>query len=218
MSALTYNQHLIYPEKPEEKRRNMNKLSYGLLSLLFTEPMTGYDLTMKLNKFWPSAHSAIYPLLIELERKGFIEYRLEKQNSKPDKKIYNLTDSGKDILVEWFTSETSNSVTRDEMTLKLYCIKGMDTAAAGKLFDEFMEKHEKNIREYSKRIEQMKLMSGENPQNVSNALFGSYILTQRALNKFLLDLEWCAWVKRLYDIGDMSFLEKDFNMKKKDNL
>jgi len=87
----------------------INKLSYGLLGLLSTQPMTGYDLTQKINSFWRSTHSAIYPLLSELEENGYVEYRFEKKNGKPDKKIYNLTETGKRLLHDWFMADAGDT-------------------------------------------------------------------------------------------------------------
>lgn len=193
----------------------MNKLSYGLLSLLSTEPMSGYDLTSKLNRFWRSTHSAIYPLLSELEEKGYIEYTLEKQSSKPDRKIYDLTVHGKKLLYDWFTAETNEEVVRDEMTLKLYCMKCMDTEAAEKLLYELEARYRKKIEACNNYIEKMKLKACENSVDVPPSLFGAYILTQRALNEAILDLRWCEWVRNLYERKDLSFLQEDFNQERK---
>lgn len=191
--------------------KNMNKLSYGLISLLSIKPMTGYDLTMRINRFWRSTHSAIYPLLSELQQKGYIEVTLEKQNGKLDKKIYNLTIQGKEILHGWFISQTSDEVIRDEMTLKLYCIKCMDTDAAEKLLSEIEIRYKNQVEEYKTYIEKMRIDHLKNLGDVPLSLFGAYMLTQRALNKAVLDLEWCKWVRNMYEIGDLSFLNEDFN-------
>jgi len=76
--------------------------------------MTGYELTSKINRFWRSTHSAIYPLLSELEENKYVEFILKKQDGKPDKKIYNLTVQGMEFLNKWFISETSAPVVKDE--------------------------------------------------------------------------------------------------------
>jgi DNA-binding PadR family transcriptional regulator len=189
----------------------MNKLSYGLLSLLSTEPMTGYDLTIKINRFWRSTHSAIYPLLSELEEKGCVEFILEKQTCKPDKKIYTLTAQGKVLLHDWFTSETAVEVVRDEMTLKLYCINSMDTDVADKLLNELETRYKKKIEERKNSIEKIKLLSSENFEAASPSLFGAYILAQKALNEAILELKWCEWVRKIYKNKDINFLDEDFN-------
>lgn len=188
----------------------VNKLSYGLLSLLSTEPMTGYDLTMKLNKFWRSTHSAIYPLLSELEEKGLVQLTLIEQSGKPDKKIYNLTVEGERLLHDWFTSETAEEVVRDEMILKLYCIKCMDTASAEKLLNELETRYTKKIEERTNSVETIKLKFQENHESASSLLFGAYILNQRALSEAVLNLRWCEWARNLYEKKDFRF-DEDFN-------
>ncbi|MDI9217905.1 MULTISPECIES: PadR family transcriptional regulator [Clostridium] len=190
----------------------MNKLSYGLLSLLSTEPMSGYDLTQKLNKFWRSTHSAIYPILSKLEEEGYIQLTLKKQSGKPDKKIYNLTVKGNELLHDWFISETNEEVTRDEMTLKLYCIKFMDEEAVEKLLNELETKVNKRIEQSKESIEKIKLKFKENPETAKSSLFGAYILTQRNLNVAKLNLQWCEWVRNLYENKELDFLEEDFNL------
>ena len=188
----------------------MNKLSYGLLSLLSTEPMTGYDLTSKINRFWRSTHSAIYPLLSELEENKYVEFILKKQDGKPDKKIYNLTVHGKEFLHKWFTSETSDAVVRDEMTLKLYCIQYMDAEAVEKLLNELESRYKKKIEEYKISIENIKLKFYENSKAVHPSSFGAYILTQRILNETILDLKWCDWVRNVYNNNYFNFLDQNF--------
>jgi PadR family transcriptional regulator AphA len=188
----------------------MNKLSYGLLSLLSTEPMTGYDLTLKINRFWRSTHSAIYPLLSELEENKYVEFILKKQDGKPDKKIYNLTVLGKEFLHEWFISETSDAVVRDEMTLKLYCIQYMDTKAVEKLLNELETRYKKKIEDYKSSIEKIRLKFCENSEALPSSSFGAYILTQRVLNEAILDLEWCDWVRSVYNNNDCNFLDQNF--------
>ncbi|HWT77110.1 MAG TPA: PadR family transcriptional regulator [Mobilitalea sp.] len=189
----------------------MNKLSYGLLSLLSTEPMTGYDLTLKINLFWRSTHSAIYPLLSELEEEGIIELTLIKQNGKPDKKLYHLTKKGEELLYQWVTSETSDAVVRDEMTLKLYCLKCMNMDAADKLLGELETKYKRKVEKYRNAIDKLKSRSEEYSEDIPPSLFGAYILTQKALNEALLGQKWCEWVRDLYAKKDISFLTEDFN-------
>ena len=188
----------------------MNKLSYGLLSLLSTEPMSGYDLTTKINKFWRSTHSAIYPLLAELEEEHCIKLTLIEQTGKPDKKIYHLTDRGRELLHEWFVSETSEEVVRDEMNLKLYCINCMDEEAAERLFTEYEERCKGRIERYHNNLERIKKISQEDPDNAPASIFGSYIMSQRGLHKAEFDLKWSNWVKGIYKKNDLSFLKEDF--------
>lgn len=189
----------------------INKLSYGLLGLLSTQPMTGYDLTQKINSFWRSTHSAIYPLLSELEENGYVEYRFEKQNGKPDKKIYNLTETGKSLIHDWFMADAGDAVVRDEMILKLYCLKAVDSEAAKKVLDDYEGRCRRKITEYENHIAKVKLRAIEQEEKDTSSLFGSYILTQRSLNEALLNLKWCEWVRKLYEEAEYTLPDKAFN-------
>jgi len=194
------------------KVKPINKLSYGILSLLSTQPMSGYDLTLKINKFWRSTHSAIYPLLSEMEGKGYIEFILKEQSGKPDKKIYSLTSEGEKLLHDWFIADTGDEVVRDEMILKLYCIKCVDTEAAEKVLDELASRYKKQIKRHIGQTEMIKSMGREHPEATPPSLFGSYILTQKVLNEAILDLQWCEWLRKQYEKKDFGLFDEDFIM------
>ncbi|MBN1054321.1 MULTISPECIES: PadR family transcriptional regulator [unclassified Clostridium] len=69
----------------------MNMLSYGPLVFWENESTSGYELTIKMNLFWYTRHSHIYPLLAKLEEDGYVEFILINQSGKPDKKVYTPT-------------------------------------------------------------------------------------------------------------------------------
>lgn len=190
----------------------MNKLSYGLLSFLTIEPMTGYDLTSRINAYWKSTHSAIYPLLSELEEKGYVFWELLVQHGKPDKKIYNLTQLGYEELEKWLVDKASDPVNRDEIILKLFCIKRMNEEIAFKVFDEFENKCLKRIKKFEDYISNYRNKFPEGEKGDVASVFGSYIVVQRSLNHALMDLEWCKWVRELYSNEKLDFLMKDFKM------
>lgn len=74
-------------------------LRHGLLGLLTTWEASGYDIKQEfdgfVSVFWHSNLSQIYPELAKLENEGLIESRLVTQVGKPDKKLYQITESGK---------------------------------------------------------------------------------------------------------------------------
>ncbi|AEY66304.1 PadR family transcriptional regulator [Clostridium sp. BNL1100] len=177
----------------------MNKLSYGLLSFLSTEPMTGYDLMLKLNQFWRTTHSAIYPLLAELEEKQYVIYTLVGQNSKPDKKVYEITEPGREVLKGWISSPTDEAVRKDEMMLKIYCIQGFDGATIEKLINEMEERYQKQLIRYTESLN--KLISGVNNKfdSFKSQGFGSYLLLEKAICDVKLSIRWCKWIRDIYN-------------------
>lgn len=188
----------------------MNKLSYGLLSLLSTKPMSGYKLTSIINTYWRSTHSAIYPLLSQLELNGYISSTLKEQSDKPNKKIYTLTHKGIGALNDWLLSDSSPAVNRDEMILKLFCIKGLDNIMAEKLFDQFEKNCHKRLDEYKRLIQTIKQKCSDGDDVTSETTFGTFIIIQRSLSHVMLDLEWCEWARKVYTSKDFDFLDTSF--------
>lgn len=83
-------------------------LKHGILGLLNYGSMTGYDVMLtfrdSLNYFWNAKTSQIYRELQTLRDKGFVTEQLIEQSGKPDKKIFSITDAGRDELKLWLRS------------------------------------------------------------------------------------------------------------------
>lgn len=84
-----------------------SKLSLGnaLLGLLNYRSMTGYDLKKTFDNtidfFWSAQMSQIYRELNNLEKKGFVLSKIEAQEKRPDRKVYQLTEEGRNTFLNW---------------------------------------------------------------------------------------------------------------------
>lgn len=72
----------------------------GVLSL---GPATGYEIRKFTEKgpfasFHPISFGSIYPALASLLSDGFVTCQEEAQASKPDKKVYEITEKGRDFF------------------------------------------------------------------------------------------------------------------------
>lgn len=189
----------------------MNKLSYGLLSLLSTEPLTGYDLMLKLNLFWPTTHSAIYPLLATLEENKYIKGEVIKQQGKPDKKLYSITTAGIDSLKEWIQKDTDSAAIRDEMLLKTYCIQVLDQDKVLKLLDEMENRNKLRLEKNLKSLEELKIKFNGKLDSINSPKFGVYLLIQKGINESKLGVKWCQWVRSLYQKKEViNFFNENF--------
>ncbi|MDR2056554.1 MAG: PadR family transcriptional regulator [Desulfovibrio sp.] len=82
-------------------------LKYGLLGLLNYGSMTGYELGKAFNAslgfFWQGQTSQIYRELSAMERSGWLTATRVVQEGRPNKKLYALTDEGKQALTGWLS-------------------------------------------------------------------------------------------------------------------
>lgn len=80
-------------------------LSYLILGLLSQKPDSGYDLNKRFEltvaHFWTTDQSQIYRTLYKLRDDGYVRVETVQQDSNPDKKVYFITDKGRDYLMEW---------------------------------------------------------------------------------------------------------------------
>ena len=95
-----------------------------LLGLLTIEPMSGYDLGLTIRAsvghFWNESYGQIYPNLKKLATGGFVSCKTERQNGKPDRRIYSITEKGRERLTEWLAVPPQPEIPRNEMLLKLF--------------------------------------------------------------------------------------------------
>jgi len=69
-----------------------------ILGFLKERPMHGYELRQRLEIIlgftWRPSYGALYPMLWNLERRGFIKKTGVQKGRGPQKQVYNLTDEG----------------------------------------------------------------------------------------------------------------------------
>lgn len=101
-------------------------LSSAILGLLSYQDMTGYDIKSSFDDsvkcIWPAHLSQIYRELGSLENKGFVTSRVEAQETRPDRKVYSITEAGKTELLSWLNKGPKNfgGGVRDEMALRIF--------------------------------------------------------------------------------------------------
>ena len=117
------------------------KLTKGVLDIIIfqyldQESMHGYQLITKIRKdygiyFGPST---VYPLLGNLEKKGLLKSTWHMNSERP-KKIYELTEDGKNALS--YTSESLSLICRNMVTIdKNHLQSNMAIEAKSKIHKE----------------------------------------------------------------------------------
>lgn len=83
-------------------------LKHGLLGLLNYESMTGYDLDKEFKQtlayFWQAKASQIYRELDTMEQNGWLTSKRVIQEEKPNKRVYSITEKGKQELLNWLSA------------------------------------------------------------------------------------------------------------------
>jgi PadR family transcriptional regulator, regulatory protein AphA len=114
-----------------------------LLGLLASEPRHGYELT---KEFMPETtlgdivhleSGMLYAHLKKLQKEGWVNSRLEPQESRPPRRIFSITEAGKAELQRWLAEPVGK--TRDirlDFLLKLYTAQEHNPLLAEKLIGD----------------------------------------------------------------------------------
>lgn len=98
-------------------------LEHAILISLSERPGTGYEIGQQFSRsigyFWSATHQQIYRTLKKLHSDGLVSFHSVTQEGRPDKKVYTLSDAGRQLLAEWVTSPTAHEPLRSEIGLKL---------------------------------------------------------------------------------------------------
>lgn len=102
-----------------------NPADFPVLGVLCRGPTHGYDLCrelrQQLGEVWSLRTSHIYALLAGLERDGLVSHQRIDQEKHPAKKVFSITNKGRDLFSSWVRSPVKN--VRDirlEFLAKLY--------------------------------------------------------------------------------------------------
>lgn len=91
-------------------------LSFGILGFLNYGPMSGYDLIKafesSLQFFWHAQSSHIYLELKKLEKTGYISGETIVQSDRPNKKIFSITETGKQAFMSWLAKGAGEDATQ----------------------------------------------------------------------------------------------------------
>ncbi|MBR2716823.1 MAG: PadR family transcriptional regulator [Oscillospiraceae bacterium] len=103
----------------------MRELKYTILGLVQREPASGYDIAKtfsdSVSNFWSAKHSQIYPELKRLVEEGLVEYRIEIQGEKLEKKMYSITEKGREEFFDWlYRDDGPPPQQKDAFRLRIY--------------------------------------------------------------------------------------------------
>jgi DNA-binding PadR family transcriptional regulator len=95
----------------------------AVLAALLEGEYSGYDLAKSFDasvaNFWMATPQQLYRELDRLAEQGLIQARVVHQERRPNKRVYSLTDAGRDAIREFTSRAPKPCVIRDELAVKV---------------------------------------------------------------------------------------------------
>ncbi len=121
------------------------------LGALSERPMTGYEIKKQFEAafrhFFLAGYGSIYPSLAQLAKEGFVSATEVEQDSRPDKKIYSITELGRDRLRDELLETEPRHRVRSEFLVMMYFAHLMPAGRVTDVMEEMIGKWEKVLLE-----------------------------------------------------------------------
>jgi PadR family transcriptional regulator AphA len=99
-------------------------LEHAILGFLNYHPYSGYDLKKifdsSVRHFWSADQSQIYRTLSRLEENGWALMEKVPQEDRPDRKVYHITESGREELRGWISGPPPMGESRSAPLIQVF--------------------------------------------------------------------------------------------------
>jgi PadR family transcriptional regulator, regulatory protein AphA len=169
-------------------------VEYVILAGLVRGPRSGYDLTQwmrsETSHYFAVGHNRIYPALSELERDGLVVHEVVPSDRGPERKVYSITDAGREALLSWVDSPVVERQVRDEQLVKVLCYGFLPTERALARIEEVKALHEEKLARYEgyQRELEEERRDGGIPDE---AYLGTLLTLRRGIGAEKGYAEWC---------------------------
>ena len=125
-------------------------VKYAILGLLHYKDMHGYAIKEHLEKhfgyMWTVNYGQIYPALKTMQSEGQVTMKEVAQSDAPDRKLYSITEKGREDFREWLHGEPEKKmVMRDPFLLRMTFFGFGDARRALELIEEQIRMYEDHL-------------------------------------------------------------------------
>ncbi|MEV0175867.1 PadR family transcriptional regulator [Streptomyces sp. NPDC050803] len=135
-------------------------LKHAVLAALLEGEASGYELSkvfdVSFANFWASTPQQLYRELERLAQDGLIEARVVQQERRPNKRMFTLTDAGRQELRSFAAEPVRRpAAMRDELLIKIQAMDDSDPAPARALVEERLSWAQGKLARYERVRERM---------------------------------------------------------------
>ncbi len=168
----------------------MRTLKYAILGLLNRQPMTGYDIgkdfNFQLAEFWSAKHSQIYPELKKLVEEKLIVYDIEISGDVLEKKVYKITEKGKQDFLKWLKKDEPMEPTpKNIFRLRMYFSNNLDLDIRMDLLEHQLFQHQERLNFLHIQMERY-----DKVPPIDSDEYGDYIVLDGAILREECTIQW----------------------------
>ena len=171
-------------------------LCHAVLAALLEGEASGYQLAKRFDvavaNFWSATPQQLYRELDKLEADGLVDARLVRQQRRPDKRVFTLTDAGRAELHR-FTAEPAKPVAmRDDLLVKLQAVDVGDAHAVTKELLARLDRARAKLATYDRLLADMLDGRDEESFQRDSERIGPYLTLMGGRMYEQANIRWCT--------------------------
>lgn len=173
----------------------------AVLTALLEREYSGYDLAKEFDasvaNFWMATPQQLYRELDRLAEQGLIQARVVHQERRPNKRMFSLTDAGREAVTQLTAKAPKPSMMRDDLMIKVAAADAGDTRAVRDSIAERLQWAKAKLERYERL--RTRLLAGRTEEEfVAEAeRVGPYLTLLRGIS---FEQENVRWAERALTI------------------
>ena len=173
----------------------------AVLAALLEGETSGYDLAKGFDtsvaNFWMATPQQLYRELDRLAEQGLIQARVVHQERRPNKRMFSLTEAGREAIRQFTARAPKPSVIRDELLVKVQAADAGDAHAVREFIVERLQWATVKLQRYERL--RTRLLDGHSEQEYlpQTERVGPYLSLLRGIS---FEQENIRWAKRALTI------------------
>jgi len=169
----------------------------AVLAALLEAEASGYDLAKGFDasvaNFWMATPQQLYKELERMESQGLVQARVVQQERRPNKRLYSLTEAGREALRDFTAQPAKPTAIRDELLVKVQAVDGGDVAAVRAGITERLDWARAKLARYDRL--RARLLAGRTEEEyfAEAERVGPYLTLMRGRAFEKENIRWAEW-------------------------
>jgi DNA-binding PadR family transcriptional regulator len=171
-------------------------LRHAVLAALLDGEYSGYQLAKAFDvgvaNFWHALPQQLYLELARLEKDGLVAGRQVIQETRPNKRVYTVTEAGVEELTRWAAAPAKPSFIRDDLMVKVQAIDAIPLTDVLAQLDDRVAVATAKIEVFEQLLRRMRGDQSEERFLREGTRIGPYLTCLRGLSFEREHRDWCV--------------------------
>ena len=170
-------------------------IEYAILGLLSWKPLSGYDLKKMIADsalyYWSGNNNQIYRALVQLHTEGLVTQEVQLQEHLPARKIYAVTEKGREKLHEWVCANPQAPEIHNTFLIQLAWADRLSTEE----LTDLMDRYEQEVQLNMLVVEDQARRKSSQPQRTGRECYLWEMIADNLVKGYQNELDWISRLK-----------------------